>query len=91
MSHQLAGCSGFLQGVGEHGKPVRIEFAARYAPFIVGNSGQGDDGGCPVGRSQGEGAEKVAEHIAQQHRLRAFLLGEAPIISPPVLAACRFL
>src|SRR6202030_200207 len=64
VSHQFGRRSGFLQGVSQHGQPVRVEFAVGELALIVCGTGKGDDGGCALGRDQADGAEVVAEDTA---------------------------
>jgi hypothetical protein len=66
VSYHLAGGSGLLQGVCQHGQAVRVEFAAREPPFIVCSSCQGDDGGSLEGRVEREGAKWVAKDVTKK-------------------------
>src|SRR5262249_40935272 len=73
MFHQLASRSGFLQGVGQHGQAMRVQFTAGELPFIVCGAGESDDGGSAVGWEQDDRAEGVAYEITEDGLLPSFL------------------
>jgi hypothetical protein len=62
----LVGAACFFEGVGEDGKAMGVELSPGQDTLLVDGLGKGDHGRCPVDGFEGDGAEGVAEDVAEQ-------------------------
>ena len=58
-----------FESVGEDGEPLWVERAGGQEPLLVGGGREGRDGGRSPSRVEGDGAEGVADNVAEQGRL----------------------
>ena len=82
------GAAGVLQGVGQDGKSIRVEVAARQGTLVIRSIGQGRDVRRQPGGVDGGGPERVGEGLVEEARGPPARLRDPPVeyIGEPVAA-----